>query len=325
MILRLLAMRCLDRYRIQGTLPVAIDGTGTHTFATRHCPYCLTQKHGDVTVYYHMVVEAKIVTPDGLALSLGTEFVENRPGQLTQDDETKAFHRLALRLKAAYPRVAICLLLDSGYAEAPVLDRCRELGWQCVIVLKEGSMPERVAEYRRLQRLSPENQQREIKPDGAIQDFTWISELPIELHRVAILECVETRRENKPSHWMWITTLGVTKSNASTIAAKAGRQRWKIENQGFNTQKCLGFRMEHAYSRHETGGKNFYLLLQIAHLIDQMLDHGSLLVDRVASYGSKRAFAARLLEAIRTVHFPADTMDVTAAAAIQIRLRCAAG
>jgi len=32
------------------------------------------------------------------------------------------------------------------------------------------------------------------------------------------------------------------------IAQNAGRDRWKIENQGFNSQKHGGFALEHLYS-----------------------------------------------------------------------------
>ncbi|MCY2953104.1 MAG: hypothetical protein NTU53_14165, partial [Planctomycetota bacterium] len=47
---------------------------------------------------------AKRVTPDGLAISLGSEFIENTDPKATQQDcELKAFRRLAERLKRDYP------------------------------------------------------------------------------------------------------------------------------------------------------------------------------------------------------------------------------
>jgi hypothetical protein len=71
----LYAYRLLDTYFV-----VSIDGTGTLSFAERHCPYCLTQTHNGKTLYYHNVLEAKLVTPKGFAFSLMTEFIEN-PGE----------------------------------------------------------------------------------------------------------------------------------------------------------------------------------------------------------------------------------------------------
>jgi hypothetical protein len=81
------------------------------TFEERHCEYCLTKKlKNGTTLYYHPVLEAKLVTSNGFAISIMTEFIENRDPEATkQDCELKAFYRLADRLKARFPRLAICL------------------------------------------------------------------------------------------------------------------------------------------------------------------------------------------------------------------------
>jgi len=75
--------------------------------------------------YYHPVLEAKLVTPDGLAFSIMTEFIEN-PGEnpSKQDCELKAFYRLAARLKKRFPRLLICLLLDGLFAGSPTFALC---------------------------------------------------------------------------------------------------------------------------------------------------------------------------------------------------------
>jgi len=72
---------------------VAIDGTGMLVFAERHCAQCLTRTRDGVTIYYHSVLEAKLVTARGFVLSLMTEFIEN-PGEYPtkQDCELKAFY-----------------------------------------------------------------------------------------------------------------------------------------------------------------------------------------------------------------------------------------
>lgn len=68
--------RLLDHYFM-----VAIDGTGRLTFPERHCSHCLTRTQNGKTTYYHPVLEAKLVTANGLVFSLMTEFIEN-PGLL---------------------------------------------------------------------------------------------------------------------------------------------------------------------------------------------------------------------------------------------------
>ncbi len=50
-----------------------------------------------------------------------------------------------------------------------------------------------------------------------------------------------------------------------------GRLRWKIENEGFNTQKNLGYNLEHKYNRIDFNAtRNYYQCMQIAHLIEQL-------------------------------------------------------
>lgn len=48
--------------------------------------------------------------------------------------------------------------------------------------------------------------------------------------------------------------------------------RWKIENEGFNTQKKQGYYLEHQYSKKYQGVKNHYYLTQIGHMIAQILE-----------------------------------------------------
>jgi len=78
--------------------------------------------------------------------------------------------------------------------------------------------------------------------------------------------------------------------------------RWKIENEGFNAQKNGGFELEHAYSQDETAAKVFYYLLQIAHILFQLVEKGSLFRQAFPNgVGSLRNIAFRLLEAWRNL------------------------
>jgi hypothetical protein len=70
--------------------------------------------------------------------------------------------------------------------------------------------------------------------------------------------------------------------------------------------------------------KAYYYLLQIAHLILQLLEKGSLLrkvagKSAVGLFGSLKNIARRLLEAFRYILFPENAFDSVAASAIQIR------
>jgi hypothetical protein len=84
--------------------------------------------------------------------------------------------------------------------------------------------------------------------------------------------------------------------------------------------------LEHVYGHDEDLLQCFYLLLQIAHLILQLVDQGSLL-RRVARqygksvvrlYGSVRNVARRLLECLRYYRIPVEAFEGTTR--FQIRL-----
>lgn len=49
-----------------------------------------------------------------------------------------------------------------------------------------------------------------------------------------------------------------------------------IENEGNYTQKNLTFDITHMCSRNDTAMKNHYLFIQIAHIIGQLLEKGSI-------------------------------------------------
>ena len=49
--------------------------------------------------------------------------------------------------------------------------------------------------------------------------------------------------------------------------------RFKIENEGFNTQKNLGYSLSHKLSRSsELAMKNYYTCLQIGHMVNQFFE-----------------------------------------------------
>ena len=73
--------------------------------------------------------------------------------------------------------------------------------------------------------------------------------------------------------FVFITSLKINESNYPEIV-KLGRSRWKIENEGFNVQKNRTFDIEHLYSKNTTAIKVHYLVIQIAHVIRQIVEKG---------------------------------------------------
>jgi hypothetical protein len=320
----LVRMRALDRFRVLGRMLVAVDGTGILVFRTRHCEHCLTQKQGDVTIYYHMVLEGKLVAKNGMAVSLASEFIENpEPEPTKQDCETKAFARLVPTLKGAFPQMSMCMLLDALYLQEPVIRQCRENNWAYVITFKEGSAPTVWAEFEELKKLCPQN--RLVRNQhGFRQELRWVNDLQFGKETSSAIECVETTPDGTVTRFAWATSFHVDRWNVSTIANDAGRLRWKIENEGFNEQKNSGYNLEHAYSENERAAKNYYILLQIAHLIEMLIQKGSLLVRIMGRtvreiVGGVRKLAQYLKESLRNHLIPTQAIDPATARRIQIR------
>ena len=68
-----------------------------------------------------------------------------------------------------------------------------------------------------------------------------------------------------------------------------GRRRWKIENEGFNEQKNGTFCISHLCSRNENALKIHYYFIQIAHIIRQLLDNGSIMLRKMKIKTKKRS------------------------------------
>lgn len=328
MIRRLLRMKALDHGRLMGYFLVVFDGTGQLHFRERHCPHCLEQKHDEHTLYYHNVLEAKLVTPEGLAISLDSEFIENAdPKASKQDCELKAFARIARRLKTDFPQLQLCLLLDGLFANGTAMSICQANRWKYIITFKEGSLPALWTDYQGLLRQCPENHKAHRTPDGVRQTFAWVEQLEHvddqkRTHHVNAFQCQERDDQGeKTGFFAWLTNWRITADNVVALGNRGGRCRWKIENEGFNVQKNNGFNLEHAYSLDDVAIKNFYVLMQIAHLIAQLVERGRLFgADATRLFGSLSDLARRLAESIRNVVIGADAVDPANARSIQIRL-----
>jgi hypothetical protein len=326
MVQRLIRMKALDHGRLFGHFLVVLDGTGQFYFRQRHCEHCLTRIIDGKTQYYHHVLEAKLVTPDGLALSIASEFIENADPQATkQDCELKAFARLAPRLKKDFPQLLLCLCLDGLYANGTTLSICRENHWKYFITFKEGSMPAVWKDYQALLDLCPTNRKRHTTGQGAAQQFAWVEDLEYvddqgRRQRFNAFQCHEQDARGK-RFFAWLTNFMIRPENVVALGNRGGRCRWKIENEGFNIQKNGGFNLEHAYGTGDRQIKNYYVLLQIAHMIGQLIECGNLLsADCKHLFGSLRNLARRLAESLRNRLIPPEATDPAAARSIQIRL-----
>ena len=263
-----------------------------------------------------------------------TEFIEN-PSQYPskQDCELKAFYRLADRLKQRFPRLPICLLLDGLFAGGPTFAICEKHDWPYLIVLQEADLPAVQEEFQALLKQAPENHLRFHPADQyqAAQDFTWVNDIAYldaehHEHTVAVIRCLESKPHTKTgrttTRFKWITNFEVHSHHVLELANRGGRLRWKIENEGFNVQKHGGYALEHIFTHHPVSAKVCYLLLQLAHTLAQLIEHGSLFCQTFpAGVGSAKNLAWRLLEAWRNARLSAQHIQGWLATRVQIRFQ----
>lgn len=296
MITKIIRSKMVNRYRIRNRYyHIIVDGTGLATSRKKYNKNCLVknktdkkgQKYQEYSTY---VLEAKLVVGN-MVFSIGSEFVENvnkhtiksfkkvpeRKYKLKrkvmknlsiekykQDCELKAFKRLTEKIKKAFPKLKIVISGDALYACQTVLEICKKYDWKYIIRFKEGAIPTLYKEYSKI----VENDNECNK-----ENYEFVTGIDYQDYKVNIIKYIE-KKKDKSTEFMYMTDLPITNKNIKE-SISLGRKRWKIENEGFNIQKNGTFDIGHLYSKNEIAIKVHYILIQIAHLLRQLLEKGT--------------------------------------------------
>ena len=314
LIQRIIASKMCEKYKIRGRYyHIIVDGTGLATSRIEYNKNCLvknkTDKNGNsYQEYSTYVLEAKLVLGD-MVFSIASEFVENirkkvkgyqkieskklqmkktkkkaekksniknlSRDKFKQDCEIKAFKRLAKKIKANYPRLKILISGDALYANKPVLDICKENGWKYIIRFKEGTIPTLYKEFDTVTREVKDG--NESNEENKELKYEFASKLDYNDYKINIVRYTENSKEKEKeieTEFVYMTDLCLSNKNIIETV-KVGRKRWKIENEGFNIQKNGTFDIGHLYSKNAIAIKVHYILIQIAHLLRQLLEKGS--------------------------------------------------
>lgn len=298
---------------------VIVDATQLFSFRERHCEHCLTKTLNrgtpeEKTIYYHQVLEAKLVLGDDMIISLATEFIENpKENASKQDCELTSFKRLAETLKKEYPRLPICLLADSLYANNSVFQICRKNKWDYLIRYKEGSIPSIMEEYREIVSMG-EMEESIIETEEIYRrkpnlkqrlQIRWVNGLEYMKQPIHILELKIERAGKLYKEFRWLSSMEI-EENVAEEMVETGRKRWLIENEGFNIQKNHRYLITHANSLDYNAMKNHYLITQIADILMQMYENGDKGI-RELKYTIKR-ISEELLESLRKEKLETDDL-----------------
>lgn len=217
---------------------------------SRHCESCLQRRVTlkdpagrkiEQTQYYHRAVGCQMIHSP-VKPFLAIEWVQ--PGE----GEDTAALRLLTRLPDLYgSRFFDILLLDSLYAQTPVLDLVHEVGWEAVISLKQNSRDLYQSAVRLFAGRPPDSQFTEQVDHKTYRVQLWDTEgLPFTIDnpepvRVVRSEEVLERRRYRQGEltphttdheWLWFTTLP-KKIFPTPVIRQLGHSRWKNENNGW--------------------------------------------------------------------------------------------
>ena len=265
----LIRSKMFDKYKFNGYFQLVVDGTGLSSHAYNLNNNCIKKKYKDGKVCYcKYILECKLIVGN-IVISLDSEWIENEDNlneHQKQDCETKAFERMAKRIKKNYPKQKFIITADALYCSTPMINICKHNKWKYIFNLND-----------RLKTVFKDfNDYIECFNDCTIKNYYLDNNYKFKNNTFNIIKYIETKN-NKTINFHYITNFKVNDYNIKQIVALE-RNRWKIENQGFYNQKHRLFNITHLCSRNDTALKNHYFFIQFAHTIRQLLDLGNIVV-----------------------------------------------
>jgi len=327
---KLIRQKKFRSYLINNCFPIAFDGSRKTTFS-RLWSDALLQKRisgsedaGDAEYeYYIYVLEASICLHNGMVIPLMSEFLDFQKGdgdRNKQDCELRAFHRLAERIKKAFPRLPIMVLLDGLYANGPVIERCENYHWQFMIVLKDGSLPSAWAEYRGLLPLGSNNERRQSWGMRK-QVFRWVNGIRYEYGdnnskhlTLNVVVCHEQWQDvdekgqvvTLESKHAWLSSRTLHSTNVHERCNLGGRYRWGIEA-GFLVEKHQGYQYEHSFAKDWNAMRGYHYLMRLGHLLNTLARFSKTLAKKFSEM-SVRGFIRFIRESLSGPWFDLETI-----------------
>lgn len=309
----------LDSYRCIGkTLLIALDGTDFFSSENIFCSCCTQSKQKDGSVRYrHIAVTPVIVAPGHeKVIALPPEFVTPQDGHDKQDCELAAASRWLAQWGAHYAERGMTILGDDLYCHQPFCEKVRALKAHFLLVCKPDShstLYEWVADLSRNGTINNLTVPRRVGKKHFTDTYRYARDLPLinsdDALLVNWLELVTTNEDGKVTYRnAWATSHPVDQANVVELA-KAGRARWKIENENNNTLKTKGYNFEHNFGH----GKKHLANLMATMILMAFLLHTALdwLDERYREVRSKLPSRRTFFEHVRSLlqYLPFDNWD----------------
>lgn len=275
----------------ENTYLVSVDGTGYFNSDSVSCENCLLKKNKSKAEhsFYHQMLAASIVHPDkSSVLPLCPVAIQKQDGDTKNDCEQNAMKRFLIKLREDHPKLKMIVLTDALHATLPSLELMKKLDLGCVLAVKPGNHEKLLANLDELESRGDVRHFEEQEEIGdkikkkAARHYRYWNGMLLNQRSAKMsgnfLEYWETTQwvdqqgelQEEKKHFSWITNYALYDSSAKQIV-RAGRARWKIENETFNTLKNQGYNFEHNYGHGSKNlSSNFAHLMMLAFLVDQL-------------------------------------------------------
>src|SRR5713226_9739304 len=251
------------------------NNKGYFSSQTIHCASCLHKVHrnGSIT-YYHQMLGAAIIHPDRReVIPLMPEPIVKQDGTEKNDCERNAAKRFIATLRQDHPHLKFIITEDSLSSNALHIETLHDYGCHYILGVKEG---DHAYLFKQVQAAEHAGRvidyERSDREAAVVHRFRFVNDVPLNASRadvrVNFIEYWEIG-PHQVQHFSWVTDLRVSKRNVYQLM-RAGRARWKIENETFNTLKNQGYNFEHNYGHGEQNlSVVFATLMMLAFLVDQ--------------------------------------------------------
>jgi len=257
---------------------IALDGSQYFSSDKINCPSCLTYKGSKSKLRYsHQILQAVMLNLDmRQVIPLAPEPIIKADGNDKNDCERCAGKRLIGKIRATHPKLKIMVTGDGLYSNQPFIDALKANAMSFVLVAKPTDHKILFQWVEELDGLSGVEHIELCDQKGRGHHYRWVNQVPLNGTRgadqVNFFEYWLTVDQKVTYHNSWVTDQTVSRQNIVELV-KAGRARWKIENETFNTLKNQGYHLEHNFghgSQHLSN--NFFVLNLLAFFIHQILE-----------------------------------------------------
>lgn len=288
----------LETYRsINGDLLVAMDGTQYFSSTKIHCPQCSVTEHANGTITYsHRVVTPVIVAPGNpRVLPLEPEFITPQDGHEKQDCENAAAKRWLAQFGPYYRALGITILGDDLYCKQPLCETIRREGLNFILVCKPDShktLYEWVAGLAATGDVQTLTLKRRHGKRGYTDRYRFVNQVPLrdgdDALEVNWCELTTVRDDDQVVYRnAFASNHAINTANVAELV-RAGRARWKVENENNNTLKTKGYNLTHNFGH---GKQHLSALLATLNLLAFLLHTLLELLD--SSYQRLRQFLPR--------------------------------